>query len=387
MDPPPKASCDIAVQTTTPSFNSRSPILDHRLYNFDDGDSEWSFLDMEPTQPTDQNRTARPKATRKPEDGSRQIVSSPEEDGYCSQEEGNELETDNQSYKSPLKDAPSYSTYLALVPDLDGPDSGPESSTHDEDMTSSATSTTATTPAITVSEDQSGGRGDSTPLFEQSPASTPSELASPTNENLSIDDAERERLKTELAEVELDIEALRQTLRAKELKAKEIRRKLGITPVAVLKGDVKAGWSNFKQSSAFVNTSNKMSEWNESITSSEAYIWTSTKVKTWNESVTQSELYNKTKTGFQSAGQKTGAAFSSFGSAVSKKLGEVRESTAFKSFEEKVSTTASTLKQTKVSGQKPEEESSFEDVLQSTANQRTPDPQPNPPLPEEKVPM
>ncbi|XP_063971562.1 tumor protein D54-like isoform X11 [Lytechinus pictus] len=304
MDPPPKASCDIAVQTTTPSFNSRSPILDHRLYNFDDGDSEWSFLDMEPTQPTDQNRTARPKATRKPEDGSRQIVSSPEEDGYCSQEE--------------------------------------------------------------VSEDQSGGRGDSTPLFEQSPASTPSELASPTNENLSIDDAERERLKTELAEVELDIEALRQTLRAKELKAKEIRRKLGITPVAVLKGDVKAGWSNFKQSSAFVNTSNKMSEWNESITSSEAY--------------------NKTKTGFQSAGQKTGAAFSSFGSAVSKKLGEVRESTAFKSFEEKVSTTASTLK-TKVSGQKPEEESSFEDVLQSTANQRTPDPQPNPPLPEEKVPM
>ncbi|XP_054750730.1 uncharacterized protein LOC129256584 isoform X3 [Lytechinus pictus] len=367
MDPPPKASCDIAVQTTTPSFNSRSPILDHRLYNFDDGDSEWSFLDMEPTQPTDQNRTARPKATRKPEDGSRQIVSSPEEDGYCSQEEGNELETDNQSYKSPLKDAPSYSTYLALVPDLDGPDSGPESSTHDEDMTSSATSTTATTPAITVSEDQSGGRGDSTPLFEQSPASTPSELASPTNENLSIDDAERERLKTELAEVELDIEALRQTLRAKELKAKEIRRKLGITPVAVLKGDVKAGWSNFKQSSAFVNTSNKMSEWNESITSSEAY--------------------NKTKTGFQSAGQKTGAAFSSFGSAVSKKLGEVRESTAFKSFEEKVSTTASTLKQTKVSGQKPEEESSFEDVLQSTANQRTPDPQPNPPLPEEKVPM
>ncbi|XP_063971559.1 tumor protein D54-like isoform X10 [Lytechinus pictus] len=324
MDPPPKASCDIAVQTTTPSFNSRSPILDHRLYNFDDGDSEWSFLDMEPTQPTDQNRTARPKATRKPEDGSRQIVSSPEEDGYCSQEE--------------------------------------------------------------VSEDQSGGRGDSTPLFEQSPASTPSELASPTNENLSIDDAERERLKTELAEVELDIEALRQTLRAKELKAKEIRRKLGITPVAVLKGDVKAGWSNFKQSSAFVNTSNKMSEWNESITSSEAYIWTSTKVKTWNESVTQSELYNKTKTGFQSAGQKTGAAFSSFGSAVSKKLGEVRESTAFKSFEEKVSTTASTLK-TKVSGQKPEEESSFEDVLQSTANQRTPDPQPNPPLPEEKVPM
>ncbi|XP_063971549.1 tumor protein D54-like isoform X9 [Lytechinus pictus] len=325
MDPPPKASCDIAVQTTTPSFNSRSPILDHRLYNFDDGDSEWSFLDMEPTQPTDQNRTARPKATRKPEDGSRQIVSSPEEDGYCSQEE--------------------------------------------------------------VSEDQSGGRGDSTPLFEQSPASTPSELASPTNENLSIDDAERERLKTELAEVELDIEALRQTLRAKELKAKEIRRKLGITPVAVLKGDVKAGWSNFKQSSAFVNTSNKMSEWNESITSSEAYIWTSTKVKTWNESVTQSELYNKTKTGFQSAGQKTGAAFSSFGSAVSKKLGEVRESTAFKSFEEKVSTTASTLKQTKVSGQKPEEESSFEDVLQSTANQRTPDPQPNPPLPEEKVPM
>lgn len=54
--------------------------------------------------------------------------------------------------------------------------------------------------------------------------------------------------------------------------------------------------------------------------------------------------FNKTKTGIQSAGQKTGAAFSSFGSAVTKKLGEVRESTAFKSFEDKVSTTATTLK-------------------------------------------
>ncbi|XP_011673515.1 tumor protein D52 isoform X3 [Strongylocentrotus purpuratus] len=354
MEPPSKAGCDIGVQTTTPSLNSLSPILDHRLYNFDDGDSEWSFLDMEKTQPSDNNKrtSARPKSARMPQDGSSQSVPSPEEDGYCSQEElGNELQTDDQSYKSPLKDAPSYSTYLALVPDLhvDGADSEPESP-HDEDTISTATSATdtSTTPAITVSDDQAGGLGrdDSTPLFEQSPASTPSELASPTNENLNIDDAERERLKTELAEVELDVEALRQTLRAKEMRAKEIRRKLGITQVAVLKSDVRAGWTNFKQSSA----------------------------------------YNKTKTGFQSAGQKTGAAFSSFGSAVTKKLGEVRESTAFKSFEDKVSTTATTLK-TKVAGQKPDEESSFEDVLQSTANERTPDPQPNPPLPEEKVPM
>ncbi|XP_072175925.1 uncharacterized protein [Diadema setosum] len=354
----PSTTCDVAIQTAAPRPHTHSPILDHRLYNFDDSNADWSFLEMENSSMTSENGNppVRQKAGQRPLKGTTPTLPSPQEDGYCSQEEGNEWEAED-GYKSPLKDAPSYQTYLALVPDLDG-DSGPET------PCSSAAESTSSLPKK-VSDEQSGGRGDSTPLFEQSPASTPSELASPISENLSIDDAERGRLKTELAEVELDIEALRQTLRAKEIRAKEIRRLLGITPVAVFKNDMKTGWTNFKQSSAYVNTSNKFSEWNEAVTSS--------------------SMYSKTKTGLQSAGQKTGAAFSSFGSAVTKKLGEVRESTAFKSFEEKVSNTATTIK-TKVSGTK-EEESSFEDVLQSTANQHSPDPQPEQPLPEEKVPM
>ena len=53
-----------------------------------------------------------------------------------------------------------------------------------------------------------------------------------------------------ILKVELDIEALRQTLRAKEIKAKEIRRKLGITPVAVFKNDMKTGWTKLQQSTA-----------------------------------------------------------------------------------------------------------------------------------------
>ena len=54
--------------------------------------------------------------------------------------------------------------------------------------------------------------------------------------------------------------------------------------------------------------------------------------------------YSKTRVGLSSAGQKTAGAFSSFGSVMTRKLGEVRDSNAFKSFEEKVSTAATNVK-------------------------------------------
>ena len=54
--------------------------------------------------------------------------------------------------------------------------------------------------------------------------------------------------------------------------------------------------------------------------------------------------YSKTKSGLATAGQKTSSAFNTFGSAVSKKLGDMRESNTFKSFEEKVSSATNSIK-------------------------------------------
>ncbi|XP_072042687.1 tumor protein D54-like isoform X4 [Amphiura filiformis] len=231
---------------------------------------------------------------------------------------------------------------------------------------------------------------DSAPLYDNSGATTPiSDLPSPTASEIEQNEAEREVLFNELTEVESDIMALRQTLRSKEVRAKEIRRKLGMTPIHRIKEDVSTGWNKLQTSTAYQNTSAKMSEWNEYITTSETYKKTSTKMKEWNTNIVTSPAYSKTKTGLSSAGQKTTAAFSTFGSVVTRKLGEVRDSNAFKSFEEKISTATANVKN-KV-GRSQSQDSSFEDVLQSTAsaeakNDSSSRPS-DPPLPEEKVPL
>ncbi|XP_038051808.1 tumor protein D53-like isoform X2 [Patiria miniata] len=227
-----------------------------------------------------------------------------EEEGYGSEEY--EL---TEEYKSPLAEAPSYHSYLSIVPDYYGDE---EEEAHDGGGAYPKPEEPLSSP-------------DSTPLYDNTPASTPSDLPSPGVE-VEQDEAEREKLRLELAEVESDILTLRQTLRAKEAHSKEIKRKLGITPMNQMKEGFQHGWQNFQQSNA----------------------------------------YNKTKTGLATAGQKTTSAFNTFGSAVSKKLGDMRESNTFKSFEEKVSSATTSIK-TKVTGGKTQE-SSFEEVLQSTAS-------------------
>ncbi|XP_072042686.1 tumor protein D52-like isoform X3 [Amphiura filiformis] len=242
-----------------------------------------------------------------------------DEEGYGSHDDDEDYGLDG--YTSPLKDAPSYHTYLTLVPEY-------EEEPEDEPLSSP----------------------DSAPLYDNSGATTPiSDLPSPTASEIEQNEAEREVLFNELTEVESDIMALRQTLRSKEVRAKEIRRKLGMTPIHRIKEDVSTGWNKLQTSTA----------------------------------------YSKTKTGLSSAGQKTTAAFSTFGSVVTRKLGEVRDSNAFKSFEEKISTATANVKN-KV-GRSQSQDSSFEDVLQSTAsaeakNDSSSRPS-DPPLPEEKVPL
>ncbi|XP_011789927.1 PREDICTED: tumor protein D54 [Colobus angolensis palliatus] len=69
-----------------------------------------------------------------------------------------------------------------------------------------------------------------------------------------------------------------------------------------------------------------------------SYVKTSEKLGEWNEKVTQSDLYKKTQETLSQAGQKTSAALSTVGSAISRKLGDMRNSATFKSFEDRVGT-------------------------------------------------
>ncbi|XP_023285899.1 tumor protein D53 isoform X5 [Seriola lalandi dorsalis] len=180
---------------------------------------------------------------------------------------------------------------------------------------------------------------DSEPLREAD-----EDLVSEVNLNNSImTEEEREEIQQELAKLEEEINTLRQVLSSKEKQHAELKQKLGITPLSELKNNFSRGWHDMQSSTAYKKTSETLS----------------------------------------TAGQKTTAAFSTLGTAITRKFGDMRSnsigysirqsmsmptmrnSPSFKSFEEKVETTVSTIK-TKVGGTATG--GSFEEVLSSAAN-------------------
>ncbi|XP_022349996.1 tumor protein D54 isoform X5 [Enhydra lutris kenyoni] len=160
------------------------------------------------------------------------------------------------------------------------------------------------------------------------PVDTTVAAQTPAVEGLT--EAEEEELRAELAKVEEEIVTLRQVLAAKERHCAELKRKLGLSALEGLKQNLSRSWHDVQVSNAYVKTSEKLGE--------------------WNEKVTQSDLYKKTQETLSQAGQKTSAALSTVGSAISRKLGDMssssirhsismpamRNSATFKSFEDRV---------------------------------------------------
>ncbi|XP_032399773.1 tumor protein D53 isoform X5 [Etheostoma spectabile] len=176
---------------------------------------------------------------------------------------------------------------------------------------------------------------DSEPLREAD-----EDMASEVNLNNSImTEAEREEIQQELAKLEEEISTLKQVLSSKEKQHAELKQKLGAASLYELRNNLSRGWHDMQTSTAYKKTSETLS----------------------------------------TAGQKTSAAFSTLGSAITRKFGDMRSnsighsmsmptmrnSPSFKSFEEKVETTVSTIK-TKVGGTGTA--GSFEEVLSSAAN-------------------
>lgn len=148
------------------------------------------------------------------------------------------------------------------------------------------------------------------------PVDTAVAAQTPAVEGLT--EAEEEELRAELTKVEEEIVTLRQVLAAKERHCGELKRKLGLSTLEGLKHNLSRSWHDVQVSNAYVKTSEKLGE--------------------WNEKMTQSDLYKKTQETLSQAGQRTSAALSTVGSAISRKLGDMRSSAAFKSFEDRVGT-------------------------------------------------
>lgn len=136
---------------------------------------------------------------------------------------------------------------------------------------------------------------------------------------------EREEIQQELAKLEEEISTLKQVLSSKEKQHAELKLKLGMTSLGELRNNFSRGWQDMQNSTAYKKTSETLS----------------------------------------TAGHRTTAAFSTLSSAITRKFGDMRNSPSFRSFEEKVETTVSSIK-TKVGSSGTG--GSFEDVLSSAAN-------------------
>ncbi|KAI4892942.1 hypothetical protein NFI96_014189 [Prochilodus magdalenae] len=147
-----------------------------------------------------------------------------------------------------------------------------------------------------------------------------------------LTEEEAEELRLELTKVDEEIQTLRQVLLAKERHASELKRKLGLSPLSEFKQNISKGWQDVQTSNVYVRTAEKLGQWNEKITGCELYLSASATL----DDITHSEVYKKTQETLSQAGQKTSAAFSTVGSAITRKLGDMRNSPTFKSFEDKV---------------------------------------------------
>ncbi|KAM6964885.1 tumor protein D53 [Aplochiton taeniatus] len=153
----------------------------------------------------------------------------------------------------------------------------------------------------------------------------------------NMTDEEREEIQQELLRLEEEISTLRQVLSSKEQQQSELKQKLGISPLSDFRQNLSRGWTDVQTSTA----------------------------------------YKRTSETFSTAGQKTSSAFTTLGSAISRKFGDMRNSPSFKSFEEKVENTVSSMK-VKVGGTGGGGGGSFEEVLSSAAHASSQDLPTNP---------
>ncbi|KAM9828313.1 tumor protein D54-like isoform X5 [Syngnathus typhle] len=135
-------------------------------------------------------------------------------------------------------------------------------------------------------------------------------LGNPLSPGLTEEEAQA--LQNELAKVEEEISTLRQVLSAKERHAAELKRKLGLSPLNEFKQNLTKSWQDVQTSNPYVSASATLDD------------------------ITHSEAYKKTQETLSQAGQKTTAALTTMSLAISRKLGDMRNSATFKSFEDKV---------------------------------------------------
>ncbi|XP_017891644.1 uncharacterized protein LOC108631922 isoform X1 [Ceratina calcarata] len=196
---------------------------------------------------------------------------------------------------------------------------------------------------------------------------------SPTSDNvvnelqgLSLEEQNRQKAEwnAELAKVEEEIQTLRHVLANKIRVSQELKRKLGISVWKEITDDMNQGLKNVKESQVYQNVGEKLGQ--------------------FSKAVTENTLFQKTESVFKTTAEKTSSILGGFGSGLSMKIGQMRNSDSFRSLEERVGSAYENMK-TKVVPSRSSSMQSFDDVLRENESLRSAPAATSPTIPEDKL--
>ncbi|XP_031786766.1 tumor protein D52 isoform X3 [Nasonia vitripennis] len=168
-------------------------------------------------------------------------------------------------------------------------------------------------------------------------------------QGMTVEEQERQKAEwsAELAKIEDEIQTLREVLSSKVRMAHELKRKLGISVWKELSVDVNQGLKNVKES----------------------------------------QVYQKTESVLKNTAEKTTSILGGFGSGLSMKIGQMRNSDSFRSLEEKVGSAYENVKG-RVTPSRSNSTQSFDEALREAGASRRASAAPSatsPTIPEDKM--
>uniref|UniRef100_A0A1B6HK46 Tumor protein D54 n=1 Tax=Homalodisca liturata TaxID=320908 RepID=A0A1B6HK46_9HEMI len=187
------------------------------------------------------------------------------------------------------------------------------------------------------------------PPTDVSPDSGINELA-----GLSPEEQERQKQEwtAELAKVEEEIQTLRHVLASKVKASQELKRKLGFSVWREFQDDMSQGIRNVKESNVYQNVEGTLSQ--------------------IGRAVTEAPLYQKTESVIKTTAEKTTSILGGLGSGLTSKIGALKNSESFRSFEDKIGSAYENVK-TKVTTSRSNSMVNFEEALrEAEANRKSP---------------
>ncbi|BES91980.1 Tumour protein D52 family [Nesidiocoris tenuis] len=217
------------------------------------------------------------------------------------------------------------------------------------------------------------------PLSDMSPDSGINELAGLTPEE---QEKQKQEWASELAQVEEEINTLKLVLSSKVRQAQELKRKLGFSVWRDFQDDMQQGIKNVKESNIIQSVEEKVEQIGKAVTEAPLYQSVEEKVGQISKAVIDAPLYQKTESVIKATTEKTTSILGGIGSGLTSKIGQLKNSESFKSFEEKVGSAYENVK-TKVSTSRSSSMQSFDDALREAEGRRMTSPATTPTIKED----